>query len=307
MPGKPTNTPPLRLPSKREIRHAWEFAKKSGKKFSSSGVDGKSGIDFSSNLDVNVSRIASEIRTGIYQFNDLRCKWIEKNNSARKFRLICIPTVEDRLVQRSIAYKIESNDRLRLSNPISFGFMRGLGVASAIRRALELRNGDHRWAVKTDIISFFDEIDRQALVHSLGKEVPKSFLPFLEQVVRCEVRLKTHEDKTNFKESGVQRGKGLRQGMPLSPMLSNFVMRKFDEQVVKQKLNLVRYADDLIAFCDSEREAFSVLKQIEQWLSDLGHAIPSIGVSDKTKIVAPNLAVEFLGLELRKRRAVWVQ
>lgn len=48
---------------------------------------------------------------------------------------------------------------------------------------------------------------------------------------------------------------GVRQGMPLSPLFANFYLCDFDDLIKKAGLNCIRYADDLIFFSDSEKNA----------------------------------------------------
>jgi RNA-directed DNA polymerase len=297
MPGKAFPNP-KRLLCKTSLREAWDKAKKDGKRFSSYGTDGKSGEEFSANLDDNLTNVAKALSSGQYQFSDLRCRWIDKSGDNHKQRLICIPTVSDRLVQRTIADILEKTDRLGVKNNVSFGFQRNLGVANAVMRALEYRNSGSRWAVKTDVISFFDRINRAELLSRIHRHIPSSLFPLISQVVRCEVRAKSSSDKEKLRLNGISVGRGLRQGMPLSPLLSNFELRSFDRRAVASKLKMVRYADDIIVFCDSKNEAELILSNLTEWLEELGHSLPTLEEKKKTFIVPPTQGVEFLGLDI---------
>lgn len=76
-------------------------------------------------------------------------------------------------------------------------------------------------------------------------------------------------------DSGIKRGKGLRQGMPLSPILSNFLLRDFDQAFTAAHSDFVRYADDLIILACTREEcaAAEALTRVE--LSKLG-LVPTI-------------------------------
>ncbi|WP_304199413.1 hypothetical protein [Flavobacterium alvei] len=52
----------------------------------------------------------------------------------------------------------------------------------------------------------------------------------LKQVINCEVN-SNNRDKRKLEKSGIIVGKGLRQGMPLSPFLSNVFLKKFDGKI----------------------------------------------------------------------------
>lgn len=55
---------------------------------------------------------------------------------------------------------------------------------------------------------------------------------------------------------------GMPQGGPLSPVLSNIYLDKFDKELEKRGLHFVRYADDSNIFVKSEMSANRVMKSI---------------------------------------------
>src|SRR3954453_2506441 len=69
---------------------------------------------------------------------------------------------------------------------------------------------------------------------------------------------------------------------------------------IKNKYDLVRYADDLVAFASSRAECEDMRALAIAELDKLGLKIDV----DKTSISAPDEPVEFLGLELQFRPAV---
>lgn len=56
--------------------------------------------------------------------------------------------------------------------------------------------------------------------------------------------------------------KGVPQGGPLSPLLSNIMLNELDKELTKRGHRYVRYADDLMIFCKSKRGATRVLKSV---------------------------------------------
>ena len=90
------------------------------------------------------------------------------------------------------------------------------------------------------------------------------------------------------------RGRGLRQGMPLSPILSNFVLRDFDQAFRAKGFQLVRYADDLVVFAESE-EACQRIQEFT--ISELGRLKLTLS-QGKTIICNPAQPVGFLGMDL---------
>lgn len=82
--------------------------------------------------------------------------------------------------------------------------------------------------------------------------------------------------------------------MPLSPILSNFLLRDFDQAFTVARYDLVRYADDLIVLASTREECTAAETLARAELSKLGLALSE----QKTEMRAPGEPVEFLGMEL---------
>ncbi|MGJ4854849.1 reverse transcriptase domain-containing protein [Labrys sp. La1] len=102
------------------------------------------------------------------------------------------------------------------------------------------------------------------------------------------------------RENGIIKGRGLRQGMPVSPLISNLLLRDFDRTLVKHKISILRYADDLALFAASRSECESALAFIQNQLTKVKLNIPELSETSKTAIRAPSDAVTFLGIEIRR-------
>ena len=87
--------------------------------------------------------------------------------------------------------------------------------------------------------------------------------------------------------------------MPLSPVLSNLMLKEFDLAVHRAKLSAVRYADDIAVFCQSRSACEEALELIKHELKQLKLSVPDLGGS-KTVIYEPSEDAEFLGLEMRR-------
>jgi retron-type reverse transcriptase len=63
--------------------------------------------------------------------------------------------------------------------------------------------------------------------------------------------------KTNILTDGLeeQRTKGTPQGSPLSPLLSNIVLDKLDQELNRRGLSFVRYEDDVQKLLRSQKSA----------------------------------------------------
>jgi|SRR5450631_256495 RNA-directed DNA polymerase len=217
---------PIKILSKSRLREAWQKSRDSSPNAGRPGIDNVTALGFAANLDHNLTVLARRLRQGLYGPSPLRAAFIPKPNS-NKERMICIPTITDRVVQRTIAAYLTEQKKLPIYNSSSFGFLRDLGTKAAIDAAVEHRRS-HDWCLKTDIESFFDRIPRQYLKARLLKALgDHSLAPIISKVIDCEVKV-TQWNRPQIQKHGIQMGVGVRQGMPLSPILANLVLSEFD-------------------------------------------------------------------------------
>lgn len=286
-----------RLFAAANVRQVWKDVWRRVK-HSTPGVDGITPQQFNDDLTTRIRFIRSEIREG-YSFSSLRGVRAPKKDPT-KFRIICVPTIQDRLVQRVLLQALEQKAAvLGIANDVSFGFVRDTGLTkrgTSGARAAAIRHRQAKpWAFKTDITAFFDKINRPVLVEDLRRTFRLSSLhSLIEAAIRCEVDDRDPRIKRVLHDNGIRRGVGLRQGMPLSPLLSNFVLRGFDAAFAKAGFDMVRYADDLVVLCSSQTECKAVEVFARDQLAALGHSVSEA----KTEIRSPSEPIEFLGMEL---------
>lgn len=260
------------------------------------GSDGHSLRSFALRLDDEIASISLRLRQGKYKFSSLDPHFVPKPDG--KVRVICSPVISDRVVQRSILDVI-SRRQAWISNPVSYGFVFEKSVEKAAKKAI-----DHRtikpWVFKTDITKFFDCIDRVELRKKVAQQVrQKSLHPLILSAIDCEIAVNNESQATRIKKQGIHPGRGVRQGMPLSPFFANLYLAAFDKACVAKGITALRYADDLIFFAASEEEALSLGDFCQDELAKIGLSIPGISAEGKTQIYAPHENAEFLGVELR--------
>lgn len=286
--------------SSEALRKAWHAIKSRSSPNSrkSSGIDGVSIEDFISEEKNLLNRLARDIRHERFVFSALYPILIPKTNN--KDRLICIPTVKDRIVQRALLDFLEKKYAGTLANKISFGFVKERGVRKAVSEACRLR-AEKRWVYKTDITSFFDSIGRQDLFDAAKRIIrERSLYPILRQVINSEIAIETKRRGVSKRiaKLGIKRGIGVRQGMPLSPFFSNIMLSDFDYKLEQQGYSAIRYADDLIFFASSKDECFEISRFCSENLGKIGLIIPPIEAKSKSVIYEPNEIAEFLGVGL---------
>ena len=101
--------------------------------------------------------------------------------------------------------------------------------------------------VDIDLKNFFDEVDHCLLLQLLYRKVKcRLTLRLIRKWIRAPILI-------NGKLT--QRRKGVPQGSPLSPLLSNIMLHELDRQLEKEGLKYVRYADDFSIYAKSKSEA----------------------------------------------------
>ncbi|MCG8093631.1 MAG: reverse transcriptase/maturase family protein [Candidatus Thiodiazotropha endolucinida] len=278
------------------LRLAWDqVLTNSNPRTRNARQSGESINEFSTRRDERLSSLrARMLSSSGYDFSSLRPVILPKSGGGN--RIICVPSVEDRVVQRATLNYLTDGDKCGIKNTISYGFIQDRGVKKAVTKACSLR-AKNPWAYKTDIQKFFDRIDRERLKSEVRRHIKqRSLHQLVIRVIDCEIEKQNGSKEKKIYSAGIRKGKGIRQGMPLSPLLANLVLKKFDRKVETTGYKMLRYADDLIAFEESEEKCKIIHNFIEVELAKVGHNVPPPGPNSKTVIYAPSGSAEYLGM-----------
>jgi RNA-directed DNA polymerase len=210
----------------------------------SAGVDGMQVKDLSEHLKNNREQIESEIRQGRYLPQAILGVKIPKSNG--KTRLLGIPTVTDRLLQQATGQVVAAYFEVDFED-YSYGFRPNRNAQQAVLKAQEYINAGFNHIVDIDLKSFFDEVDHCILLQLLYRKIK---CPLTLRLIRKWLRAPIMIDGKL-----VKRRKGVPQGSPLSPLLSNIMLNELDKELEKQGLRYVRYADDFSIYAKSNHAA----------------------------------------------------
>ena len=120
-PGRTVNFPrPTKILSAKKLHQAWRSSRDATVHAARPGVDGITAQQFAAKLDSNLRATSKSLREGKYGPAGLKAVFIPKPNSDKE-RLICIPTVRDRVVQRTIVEYLVVNKKLPIYNSSSYG------------------------------------------------------------------------------------------------------------------------------------------------------------------------------------------
>ena len=147
------------------------------------------------------------------------------------------------------------------------------------------------WVVDADLKGYFDSIPQDKLMERVSEHVADGALLELIQLFL----------KQGVMESGKEwqpTEKGTPQGAVISPLLANIYLNPLDHLMAKAGKEMVRYADDFVVMCESEKEANEVLKQLSEWVAGAGLSLHPT----KTRIVDASQkgGFDFLGYHFER-------
>ena len=265
---------------------AWEKVKENK---GCGGVDNISLDDFEWDLQDRLATLKNEVHYQTYR--PLPLMRVEINKPTGGLRSLSIPTIRDRVLQTAVALVLTPLFELEFED-ISFAYRKGRSVDQAVARVKHFRNEGYRWVVDADIQAFFDQVDHKVLMQKINNLIKDAGIrKLIEQWLKVTVVDKNHRYRLE---------KGIPQGSPISPMLANLYLDQFDDILLNKNMRLVRYADDFVILCKSEKQADSALELTEDVLEQL-----KLNLNDnKTRIVDFNTGFRFLGYQFVRSLAI---
>lgn len=267
--------------SERTLWLAWQAVAKNG---GSAGVDGVSISRMKALAPQYIRELAQDLENGEFQPHPVKRVYIPKGGG--KYRPLGIPAVKDRVVQAAMKMVMEpifENEFLAMS----YGFRPGRGCRDALREVDRLIKEGYTWVVDADLSGYFDNIPHDRLMHRVEEKISDGrLLELLRRYIENDIV----EDLKRWTPE-----KGTPQGAVISPLLANIYLHPLDK-LVSQKLEIpiVRYADDFVILCRSEKEAMESLGAVQQWVSENGLSLHP----EKTHVCdcsQPGQGFDFLG------------
>ena len=209
------------------------------------GIDGETVKDFEMRLEEKLALIHEELKTNKYKSSPVRRVEIEKEDGSK--RPLGIPTVKDRVVQQALRQIIEPIFEPGF-HPSSYGYRPNRSCQKAVAKAEQfLRRYKLTYVVDMDLSKCFDTLDHERIIQGVNQKISDGrILKLIRSFLTAGVMRDGAIEETEI---------GSPQGGVISPLLANIYLDDFDQEMKAKGIRIVRYADDILIFANTSRQA----------------------------------------------------
>jgi RNA-directed DNA polymerase len=240
---------------------------------------GAPGVDSQAFADIEaygeerwLGELADKIRGKTYRAEAVRRVWIPKADG-KTLRPLGIPCIADRVVMTAAVAVMTPIFEVDMP-PEQHAYRANFSAHTAVRSVHSLINTGHTQIIEGDLAGYFDSIPHVELMKSVARRVSDRHLLHLIKMW-LDAPVEEDDGKGGKKRTTPNRdsGRGVPQGAPISPLLSNLYMRRFivgwRQRGCESKLRakIVSYADDYVICCKgSAAKALVEMRQIMEKL-----------------------------------------
>ncbi len=222
-----------------------------------SGVDNMPVSELESYFSAYQTQLFTNIITHAYKPQAIRGVEIPKSNG--KTRLLGVPTVVERVLQQAVSQVLMPLFEVEF-HPNSYGFRPQKNAHQALLQSQKYIEEGYKHIVEIDLENFFDEVDHSILLQLIYRKVK---CPTTLRLIRLWLR-----SPIVIAGRLTKRRKGIPQGSPLSPLLSNIMLHELDKFLASKGAKFVRYADDFSIYTKGKIRAETIRSQVVTFLNE---------------------------------------
>ena len=219
------------------------------------GLDGMHAYELPEYWRSHKRSILEEINRGNYTPTPLNLFFIPKPGKKEK-RQICVCTAMDQMLQHCIRFELEKYFTPRFHSH-SYGFIKGRGTEDALKQCIQYMNCGMTYVIDADIRKCFDSIKHRIVAYQIGKVAKGGVTNLISKYLKNPCRL-----GNGYRYHRV----GLPQGSSMSPVIANIVLNNLDWHLHRRHVAFVRYADDLVIFNRTLRDAEKTMGELKCYL-----------------------------------------
>ena len=233
------------------LAHAYRLARSNRGK---PGVDGEDFPDIEAyGVERWLGELAQALKEKRYRASPVRRVYIPKPNGQQ--RPLGIPTIRDRVVETAAVLVLAPIVEADLQ-PEQYAYREGRNAHDAVRHVHKLLNTGYTDVIDADLSGYFDSIPHAELLQSLARRISdRHVLALIKQWLVAAVE--EDDGRGRWKRTTVAKDtkRGIPQGAPISPLLSNLYMRRFvlgwKTLGLEERLQarIVNFADDFVICC----------------------------------------------------------
>ena len=263
------------------------------------GVDGETISDIEAyGVERWLGELARELKDKTYTPRAVREVLIPKKQKG-KFRPLGIPCLRDRVAQTSAMLVLSPIFEADLGEE-QYAYRAGRSANDAVNRVHSLLNSGHHEVADADLSNYFGEIPHAELMKSLARRISDgAMLGLIKWWLEMPVEQDDGKGGRRRTNRAKKQRKGIPQGCPISPLISNIYMRRFIlgwKQLGfarKFQAQIVNYADDICIL--GKAPAAQMLSAFTRIMEHL--KLP-VNMQKTRCLRCPDEALEFLGYRI---------